>query len=69
MYTITITGITVVNTGGPDHIFLTTTLPNPIYPFEGSATIKLDSAPTKTKKFLKDYFPNIKYKHIKVPHL
>jgi hypothetical protein len=57
--------ITVVNTGGADTIYLVTTLPNPIWPFEGNSVLKMESAQSYTEKFLADNFPGMEYKYIK----
>jgi hypothetical protein len=60
-----ITTITVVNTGGADNIYLTTNLPNPIWPFTGNSAFKLESAPHKTDEFLTTNFPGVPVKKIR----
>lgn len=63
---IEITSIKVVNTGGSDNVYLQTKgLSNPIWPFQGSPALKLDSAPSETDNFVNKHFPNIEYKKIK----
>lgn len=62
---IQITSITIVNTGGADKIFFHTTLPNPIWPFTGTATLSMESAQSETDKFLSDNFPDIPVKIIR----
>jgi len=54
-----VNSITVVSMGSADIIYLNTDLPNPIWPFTGNATLKLESAPSYTKEFLENNFPNI----------
>ena len=62
---ITVTSINVVNTGGSDKIFFESTLPNPIWPYTGTATLKMESAVHKTDEFLLTNFPGVPVKKIK----
>ena len=59
-----VNSITVVSMGSADIIYLNTDLPNPIWPFPGNATLKLESAPSHTKEFLRENFPNVTCKFV-----
>jgi hypothetical protein len=59
--------ITVVNNGGADTLFLTTDLPNPIWPYQADgATFKIESATSRTDEWLETNFPGISVKKVKV---
>jgi hypothetical protein len=61
-----ILSITVVNTGGADTVLFNTDLPEPVWPYTGTATLKTESARHMTDQFLSTYFPDVPVKKVGV---
>ena len=49
---------------GGDHVYLHTTLPQGVWPFEGTASLHLDLARGTSKEYCATNFPNVPYSEI-----
>lgn len=55
-----ITKITVlIDTHGPDHVYLHTDIPEEIWPFTGMQTFKAEVVAGRGEKFASEHFPDI----------
>jgi hypothetical protein len=63
---IEIVKITVITAlGGTDTVLLETKLPQAVWPFEGTATLKLDAARNTGEKYCKEHFPKVRLAVVK----
>ncbi len=61
MNEVTITKIITVRSMGSDTVYLHTTLPMGVWPFEGNASLKLDVARGHAEKYVAENFPGIEH--------
>lgn len=56
------TNVTIIETDGMDTLLFESSVPSPIYPFEGNAVFEVQVACGYGKQWLQDNFPNIDVK-------
>ena len=61
-----ITDITILAGNGPDHVMLNTNLPNGCWPYNGNASLRLEVASGRGVDYVKEHFPDVQVKVIKV---
>ncbi len=62
---IEVTNICIVATGGTDAVLIDTTLPQGVWPFNGTATVKLDVARNQGEEYVKKNFPGVPYRVVR----
>lgn len=56
MVAINITGAVIVTGQGPDHVLFATDLPQSMWPYNGTATLKMDVAAGAGAQYVRDNF-------------